>query len=425
MGRVIERHASDGDTPLRRVVLAFALLIGGVLLAVESMSVEDQMRTHYEDALALSHLALETQQASAQLRNDQLRMARALGQMAVLAPARDAAQLQATVAALGVKLDEIGSFPLSADEAGRLAEIKDALKSIGDLNARFDEALQRDDRSVSTARELAALSEQRFEAFTNSLSALVGAVRMRTVAAARRADDLNLVARYALIAFSAVTLALGVLSILLTLRTLRENRSLLGDMQQLAQEDPLTGAINRRGLEDAIPVEFSRAQRSEEPLAIVMIDLDHFKRYNDRRGHPAGDALLRGAAQAWRKQLRPTDMLVRYGGEEFTLVLPGTDADQAAQLVDRLRALVPDRQTFSAGIATWDGRETRDRSAAAGGPGAAAGKEGRAQSNDGGRTRAAGDAAADGCVSAAPRCHASAFWWSRTSPRLRTRSSTR
>jgi diguanylate cyclase (GGDEF)-like protein len=89
----------------------------------------------------------------------------------------------------------------------------------------------------------------------------------------------------------------------------------------------------------------------------VMIDLDHFKRYNDRRGHPAGDAVLRGAAQAWRKQLRPTDMLVRYGGEEFTLVLPGTDAKQAEQLVDRLRAPVPDRQTFSAGIATWDGYE--------------------------------------------------------------------
>ena len=86
-----------------------------------------------------------------------------------------------------------------------------------------------------------------------------------------------------------------------------------------------------------MPVEFSRAHRSEEPLTLVMIDLDHFKRYNDRRGHPAGDAVLRGAAQAWRKQLRPTDMLVRYGGEEFTLVLPGIDADQAAQLVDRLR----------------------------------------------------------------------------------------
>ena len=65
--------------PSAVVILAFALLIGGVLLAVESMSVEDQMRTHYEDALALSHLALETQQASAQLRNDQLRIARGVG----------------------------------------------------------------------------------------------------------------------------------------------------------------------------------------------------------------------------------------------------------------------------------------------------------------------------------------------------------
>ena len=104
--------------PSAVVVLAFALLIGGVLLAVESMSVEDQMRTHYEDALALSYLALETQQASSALRNDQVRMARALGQTALLAPARDVSQLQATVTALGVKLDEIGSFQLSDRRSG-------------------------------------------------------------------------------------------------------------------------------------------------------------------------------------------------------------------------------------------------------------------------------------------------------------------
>ena len=126
----------------------------------------------------------------------------------------------------------------------------------------------------------------------------------------------------------------------------------------MAREDALTGAINRRGLNEALPVEFARAQRSGEPLTLVMIDLDHFKRYNDRRGHPAGDAVLRGAAQAWLRQLRPTDMLARYGGEEFTLVLPGTDTRQAEQLVERLRAWVPDRQTFSAGIARWDGRES-------------------------------------------------------------------
>jgi len=161
-----------------------------------------------------------------------------------------------------------------------------------------------------------------------------------------------------LIALLAVTLVLGVLAIMLALRTLKANRALLTGMQQLAREDALTGAINRRGLDDVVPIEFARARRSSLPLTFVMIDLDHFKRYNDRRGHPAGDAVLRGAAQAWLKQLRPTDILARYGGEEFTLVLPSTDGKQAEQLVDRLRAPVPDRQTFSAGIATWDGYET-------------------------------------------------------------------
>jgi diguanylate cyclase (GGDEF)-like protein len=98
-------------------------------------------------------------------------------------------------------------------------------------------------------------------------------------------------------------------------------------------------------------VEIARADRLGYPFTVVMLDLDHFKRFNDRRGHAAGDALLRGAAQAWRTQLRPTDVLARYGGEEFTLVLPSCDAAQAVQLVDRLRPLTPDLQTFSAGIA--------------------------------------------------------------------------
>jgi diguanylate cyclase len=97
------------------------------------------------------------------------------------------------------------------------------------------------------------------------------------------------------------------------------------------------------------------------PLTVVMMDLDHFKRYNDRRGHAAGDVLLRGASQGWRQQLRPTDLLARYGGEEFTLVLPSCDAGAACQLVDRLRPLVPERQTFSAGVATWDERESPEQ----------------------------------------------------------------
>lgn len=352
------RYQAGRIRPSALVVLAVALMAGGVLLAIESMSVEDQMRAHYEEALALSQLALETRSSSAQLRDAQTRTARNLAEMRLLAPAPTPAALEVAETDLGAKLDEIASLHLSVEEQKRMSELKGALTQIRDVSTQLNKAGRRGGVEVDTARELAAQSQQRFEAFETSLAELVGAVRLRTVSAARRADDLNLVARYALIAFSAVSLALGLLSLLLTLRTLQDNQRLFDRMQQLAQEDALTGAINRRGLDDALPIEFSRAQRSGEPLTLVMIDLDHFKRYNDRRGHPAGDAVLRGAAQAWLKQLRPTDMLARYGGEEFTLVLPGTDADRAAHLVDRLRPPVPDRQTFSAGIATWDGRET-------------------------------------------------------------------
>lgn len=344
--------------PAAVVTLAVALMIGGVLLAIESLAVDDEMRQNYEEALALSQLALETKHSSAVLRNWQALVARRLTQTPTLSPTPDIAALEGAMTGLTAKLDEIQSFRLSADDQVRLADLKLALAEVGQVNTLLLDASRRDNTGLDTAREIVAFSQRRSDAFENALIELVGAVRLRTLSNARRADELNLVARYALIGFSAVTFALALVSVLLTLRTLKENRAVLHRMKRLAREDALTGAINRRGLEDVLPVEFSRAHRNGDPLTLVMIDLDHFKRYNDRRGHPAGDAVLRGSAQAWLKQLRPTDVLVRYGGEEFTLVLPGVDADHAGQMVDRLRPLVPDRQTFSAGIATWDGAET-------------------------------------------------------------------
>ncbi|MBC8120030.1 MAG: GGDEF domain-containing protein [Burkholderiaceae bacterium] len=344
--------------PSAVAVLATALMIGGVLGAIQSLAVDDEMRSSYEEALGLAQLALETQHSSAVLRNLQARVARGLTQTPALSPTPDTAALRDAVAAMSAKLEEILTFQLSPEEKSRVTELKQTLAEVDNVNGLLLDAGRREDIAIETARRLVALSQQRSEAFENSLSSLVSAVRVRALGGARRADELNLVARYALIAFSVITSVLALLSVLLTSRTLRENRDVLHRVNQLAREDPLTGAINRRGLEDALPIEFSRAVRSGDPLTLVMIDLDHFKRYNDRRGHPAGDAVLRGSAQAWLKQLRPTDMLVRYGGEEFTLVLPGVDADHARQMVDRLRPTVPDRQTFSAGIATWDGAES-------------------------------------------------------------------
>jgi diguanylate cyclase (GGDEF)-like protein len=88
-----------------------------------------------------------------------------------------------------------------------------------------------------------------------------------------------------------------------------------------------------------------------------MIDLDHFKEFNDERGHQAGDRFLKQAAAAWGVELRGTDILARYGGEEFALALPGCTPERSIEVAARLRAATPEGETCSIGIACWDGEE--------------------------------------------------------------------
>jgi diguanylate cyclase (GGDEF)-like protein len=90
------------------------------------------------------------------------------------------------------------------------------------------------------------------------------------------------------------------------------------------------------------------------------LDIDHFKAYNDLNGHPAGDALLRRAARAWRSAVRAGDVLARYGGEEFAVLLAGCEEDRAMEIAERLRQATSDEQPVSIGVARWDGREGAD-----------------------------------------------------------------
>lgn len=137
-----------------------------------------------------------------------------------------------------------------------------------------------------------------------------------------------------------------------------ERVSLLAELEKIARTDELTGLPNRRAWQEELPREVGRALRSEQPLCVAMLDLDHFKRYNDDRGHQTGDRLLKQVAGAWNSELRPADLLARYGGEEFALALPACGAGEALAVVERLRRVMPDEQTCSAGIACWDGNET-------------------------------------------------------------------
>ena len=106
---------------------------------------------------------------------------------------------------------------------------------------------------------------------------------------------------------------------------------------KLAVTDPLTGTFNRRTFLDLAEKEIARSRRSQAPLAMVMFDLDLFKSVNDRHGHLAGDYVLKRFVEVARMCLRQEDLLVRYGGEEFCLLLPETDTDDAAALAERIR----------------------------------------------------------------------------------------
>ncbi|MEW5880975.1 MAG: GGDEF domain-containing protein [Pseudomonadota bacterium] len=307
-------------------VLAFVLLIGGLILALRSVQLDRALHERYQNALALAQLSFEVQHLVADLRAGP---ARPRDPQHALEPAEFRRAIDARLAAMA-------ALPLTPEEHARVTHMREALREAEASASADDDAHVRIDRA---------------------LHALLAAVRERTELAASDAGRFNDAAQVALAAIAALIAALGAAFAASASRTLAASRRLMGQLDQLAHEDALTGVLNRRGLDERLPVEMARAQRLAYPLTVAMLDFDHFKRFNDRRGHGAGDALLRGTAQAWLRQLRPTDLLARYGGEEFTLVLPACSVDDAVALIERLRPLMPERQTFSAGVAAWNGAD--------------------------------------------------------------------
>ncbi|MBU5636362.1 diguanylate cyclase [Geomonas sp. Red69] len=158
------------------------------------------------------------------------------------------------------------------------------------------------------------------------------------------------------------------------------NLQLREQLRELSIRDPLTGLLNRRHMEESLLREISRATRTKQPLSVVMLDIDHFKKFNDTFGHEAGDHVLKEVGQVLLKNVRDSDIACRFGGEEFTLILPDADCDTAFEIGNRIRDavkglnLVVGRQhvgriSISAGVAVFpvDGDTIRQLLSAADG----------------------------------------------------------
>ena len=121
-----------------------------------------------------------------------------------------------------------------------------------------------------------------------------------------------------------------------------QHRTLLAEVERLATHDPLTGLANRRVFDEVLEREVRRSHRRQEPLSVIVLDLDHFKHVNDTLGHQAGDDVLRTSGAAIVARTKDFDVVARLGGDEIAVILPGCHADDVPAIVDRLREEVRD-----------------------------------------------------------------------------------
>jgi diguanylate cyclase (GGDEF)-like protein/PAS domain S-box-containing protein len=140
----------------------------------------------------------------------------------------------------------------------------------------------------------------------------------------------------------------------------RVREARLREAQAQAHADDLTGLGNRRAWDSELPREISRSKRTGAPLSVAILDLDGLKSINDTQGHQAGSNAIKHAAAAWSNVLRDSDMIARYGGDEFVVMMPDSTLAQAQAVAERLRYALGSGPTVSIGIAEWDGEETPD-----------------------------------------------------------------
>jgi diguanylate cyclase (GGDEF)-like protein len=221
----------------------------------------------------------------------------------------------------------------------QLAHAHDGVQGL-DLAARLNPAAILLDMDMPGMDGLAVLRHLKDNERTQAIPVLV-------LSSLRRSEDK--VAAFELGACDYITKPFDLTELRVRLRGTLRIHSLLQLLSQRAQIDGLTGLWNRSYFDERWSQEHSRCRRHGHPLAVAMLDIDHFKRINDTHGHPVGDAVLISVARILRRESRQSDCACRYGGEEFALIMPDTNTTDALNVCERIRAAI-ENATFPGGI---------------------------------------------------------------------------
>ncbi|HYS08350.1 MAG TPA: diguanylate cyclase [Myxococcales bacterium] len=367
---VVQESADEALRPLRHLArdaylwLALGLLVAVILGFTSVRTVTAPIRKLCDAAVALTGGALETHVSVR--RNDELgELADAFNTMTRGLREREGLKL---TLALSETLELKGVLDRLVDSLARAVRFEEAAALIKTRDGMNMLVTTRGSRSKEEAQRLVPGAAHVVKALNTQQPALNDGGQMMALPLIQRGAAIGVVCLETQRPYSDAEVRLA-LSLTQPAAMAVENARLFDEVQRLATLDGLTGTFNRRHFMQMAQIQYDNARRLGHPLTAMMLDVDHFKRVNDRHGHHVGDQVLRTLAERCKSALRSGDVLGRYGGEEFAILLPGTTQQNAATvLAERIRRKVAEdpietdagavKITVSVGVAAMD-EETR------------------------------------------------------------------
>jgi diguanylate cyclase (GGDEF)-like protein len=340
-----------------RVFAVIVLVMAALASSWVGIDAGQEGRLRVTDAMHLGRRLLDARSLANELVARQAEFA--LESLRVEGAMSAGGEYRRTLAALRQALDDIGRYHLDQTDRAIYATVRQQVDQFDQVHGEITALIRRGTRDdeLAASTKVLEVAAPLARDIADGMRALDATVAERAMQAAEDSGAAAERARWALVAFSALSLLVALLLANSLGHALAESEQLMKRLTEIARIDVLTGLPNRRSWDEELVKGLHRARRTAQPCAVALLDLDHFKRYNDTRGHQAGDALLRGTAQALAASLRAGDLIARYGGEEFAVLLHGCDGTNALKFFERLHGAMLEGQTFSAGVAESNGKE--------------------------------------------------------------------